>query len=143
MDTLKINKAKNKTTTNINAKKDDFFSENASFFPESSKIWEQHILKSLEKKEALDQFLTRWYQKKIVFLCSAGKNFHIWLQNFFLNHNNVFLTISIVAHKLSTVLIGLSKNEKTNKFVGHWSGEGLCCKVSPIWGATVNSAVNK
>ena len=64
--------------------------------------------------------------------CSAGKNLHIWLQNFFSNHNNVFLTISIVAHKLSTVLIGLSKNEKTNKFVGHWSGEGLCCKVSLI-----------
>ena len=73
MDTLKINKAKNKTTTNINAKKDDFFSENASFFPESSKIWEQHILKSLEKKEALDQFLTSWYQNKIFFF--VGKNF--------------------------------------------------------------------
>ena len=51
--------------------------------------------------------------------CSAGKNLHILLQNFFSNHNNVFLTISIVAHKLSTILIGvyfLLEKQKDKQF---------------------------
>jgi len=45
----------------------------ASFFPESSKIWEQHILKSLEKKKLSINFWPVDTKKKLYFF--VGKNF--------------------------------------------------------------------
>ena len=55
------------------ARKRFFFAQNASFFPESSKIWEQHILKSLEKKKLWNNYWPVDTKKKLYFF--VGQNF--------------------------------------------------------------------